>query len=119
MRHPHLEGAGQNMTEHSDEGPGTSIISRALYLLALLADAPGQVTVKQVSTDLKVPPSTAHRLLNALAGEGVVAASGSGIYRIGPRFYRRSARVITDISQVTFPQPIVQAHAPQHNKPAL
>src|SRR3546814_4658390 len=96
------------MTVDGDEGPGTSIISLALYLLALLAVAPGPVTVKQVSTDLKVPPSTAHRLLNALAGEGFVAASGSGIYRIGPRFYRISARVIQGMSQVTIAQPIVE-----------
>src|SRR3546814_16787045 len=111
MRHPHLEGAGQNMTEHSDEGPGTSIISRALYLLALLADAPGPVTVKQVSTDLKVPPSTAHRLLNALAGEGFVAAPGSGIHRIGPRFYRISANVHQGLSQVRYAPPIGVAMA--------
>src|SRR3546814_19365323 len=82
------------MTEHSDEGPGTSIISRALYLLALLADAPGPVTVKQVRTDPQVPPSTAHRPLNALAGEGFVAASGRRPYRIGPPFHRLSARLI-------------------------
>ena len=107
------------MTEHSDEGPGTSSISRALYLLAHLADAPGPVTVKQVSADLKVPPSTAHRLLNALAAEGVVVASGSGIYRIGPRFYRISARVVQGMSQVTIAQPIVDALAAKYNETVL
>jgi DNA-binding IclR family transcriptional regulator len=107
------------MTEYNDEGPGTSTISRALYLLTLLADAPGPVTVKQVSTDLKVPPSTAHRLLNALAGEGFVAASGSGIYRIGPRFYRISARVMQSMSQVTIAQPIIDALAAKYNETVL
>lgn len=107
------------MTEHSEDGPGTSTISRALYLLALLADAPGPVTVKQVSTELKVPPSTAHRLLNALADKGFVTASGSGIYRIGPRFYRISARVIQGMSQVTIAQPIVDELAAKYSETVL
>jgi len=107
------------MTENSDEGPGTSSISRALYLLTHLADASGPVTVKQVSSALKVPPSTAHRLLNALAREGFVAASGSGIYRIGPRFYRISARVIQSMSQVTIAQPVVDTLAAKYNETVL
>lgn len=107
------------MTANTDEGPGTGTISRALYLLAMLADARGPVTVKQVSTDLKVPPSTAHRLLNALAAEGFVAASGSGVYRIGPRFYRIAALVSQGTSPVSIVQPIVDTLAAKYNETVL
>ena len=51
----------------------TGTVSRALQLLAVLAESNGPVTVKQVSEQMGLAPSTAHRLLNLLRKDDFVA----------------------------------------------
>jgi len=71
----------------------TGTVSRALQLLAVLADAKGPVAVKHVANTMGLAPSTAHRLLQLLRKEGFVDAAASGrLYDIGAQFYRSFAQ---------------------------
>ena len=73
----------------------TGTVSRALQLLALLADSTGSVSVKQVADEMQLAPSTVHRLLQLLRREGFVQGAQGPRYSIGPQFYRVAARVMS------------------------
>ncbi|MCG8546295.1 MAG: IclR family transcriptional regulator [Alphaproteobacteria bacterium] len=80
-----------------DKKAPTGTVSRALNLLAVLADADGPVTIKYVADTMGLAPSTAHRLLALLKDEGFVAdVLESRSYTIGAQFYRVSARVVSN-----------------------
>ncbi|VCU70460.1 Acetate operon repressor [Pigmentiphaga humi] len=94
----------------ADAGSGT--VSRALHLLTVLADAGGSVTVKHVADQMRLAPSTAHRLLQLLKKEGFVdTAAESRQYTIGAEFYRVAARVAGTVSPPTIAQPTLEAIA--------
>jgi len=94
----------------ADAGSGT--VSRVLALLGVLADAGGSVTVKYVADQMRLAPSTAHRLLQLLKKEGFVeAAAESRQYAIGPQFYRVTARVVGSVSPPAIAQPTLEAIA--------
>lgn len=109
----------ENTSSASTSSTGT--VSRALQLLAVLAESDGPVTVKQVSEQMGLAPSTAHRLLNLLRKEDFVsvASGGSGLYRIGPEFYRVAAQVMSSESQPTLAQQSLDIIAAQFNETVL
>jgi DNA-binding IclR family transcriptional regulator len=73
-------------------------VSRALQLLAVLADAQGEVSIKYVADTMGLAPSTAHRLLQLLRSEGFVQPRrGTRQYAIGTEFYRVAARVVDSV----------------------
>lgn len=65
-------------------------LRRSFAILRYLIDAGGQaVGVRKMATDLKMAPSSIHRLLAALAEEGLVTRhEGSGLYSIGAEMVR-------------------------------
>ncbi|GAA3107495.1 hypothetical protein GCM10010464_83010 [Pseudonocardia yunnanensis] len=66
-------------------------VDRALRLLALLPEQ-RQLRVTDVSRELGVAPSTAHRLLSTLAHRGFVTADvNTRTYRTGPAFWALTA----------------------------
>lgn len=89
-----------------DKSSGT--VSRALKMLTFIADAGGNVTVKQVAEEMGLAPSTVHRLLNLLRSEDYVEAKGkAGTYSIGPQFYRVAARVVSLVPLAELAQPVL------------
>lgn len=93
--------------QSAETGSGT--VSRALLLLTVLADAGGSVTVKYVAEQMRLAPSTAHRLLQLLKKEGFVQAEAeSRQYAIGPKFYRVAAKVACAISPPIIAQPTLE-----------
>ncbi|OHZ01611.1 IclR family transcriptional regulator [Salinicola sp. MIT1003] len=100
------------MTETS-----TGTVSRALKLLAFIADAEGEVTVKHVSEAMGLAPSTVHRLLNLLrADDFVTTGTKSGTYAIGPQFYRVAARVVNRVSPSALAQPMLDSLVQQYDE---
>ncbi len=98
----------------------TGTVSRALRLLALLADADGPVTIKYVSEQMGLAPSTVHRLLGLLKEEGFVAdVLDSRSYAIGAQFYRVSAKVVTGASQMDFITDVLKELAAIHDETIL
>lgn len=98
----------------------TGTVSRALQLLTVIADSRGSVSVKQIAEQMRLAPSTAHRLLNLLRKEGFVEASVEGRqYSIGPQFYRVAARVLHTVSPRDIAQPVIEALADQFSETVL
>lgn len=72
------------MTSNQDRNRSEGPILRALRLIRLLSEAEVELTVKQTATELGVPDSTAHRLLQVFTQEGFVRKlTGSPRYRAG------------------------------------
>jgi IclR family transcriptional regulator, acetate operon repressor len=69
-------------------------VDRALQLL-LLMRREGPVSVKTAAEHLDVAPSTAHRLLSALAFRDFAAQDRERRYRLGPALSERSAESFT------------------------
>lgn len=98
----------------------TGTVSRAMRLLALLADAGKPVTIKYISEQTGLAPSTAHRLLGLLKDEGfVIDVLHSRSYAIGPQFYRVSARVVSSASQMDFIARVLEELCETYNETVL
>lgn len=104
-------------------GPGvtpTGTVARAMRLLTRMADAGAPVTIKYISDQTGLAPSTAHRLLGLLKDEGfVVDVLHSRSYAIGPQFYRVSARVVNSSSQMDFIARVLEELCDRYNETVL
>lgn len=90
-------------------GAATGTVERVLKLLAILADAGGSVSIKDVADEMALPPSTVHRLLQLLkAGGFAQGAPESRQYAIGPQFYRVAARVTSVVTPAEIAQPFLE-----------
>ena len=74
-------------TMAKDEGrtPTIQVLERAIGLLDVLASYPDPVSLKQISEQTKLHPSTAHRILNDLTIGRYVDRPAAGSYRLGMR----------------------------------
>ncbi len=73
----------------TDGVAGTPVITRAAAILRALADARSDgLTTTELARTTDTPRATAHRMLTALAGEGLVdRASDTGLWFLGPEIY--------------------------------
>ena len=68
---------------------GVQVIARAAQILRALDGEPNGLSLSQLSERLGLPRSTVHRVVSALAAEGLLAAaSPSGRVRLGPELAR-------------------------------
>lgn len=68
--------------------PGVQSIARAGRLLRALEAAPGGLPLVELAAAVELPKSTVHRLVGALADEGLVAAGPGGHVTLGPLLER-------------------------------
>jgi DNA-binding IclR family transcriptional regulator len=66
------------------KGP-IQVIERMMTLLDVLSHHPDPVSLKQLALDSGLHPSTAHRILSAMAASGFVERGDPGTYRLGMR----------------------------------
>lgn len=71
------------MSDSNPHNTSIQVIGRMFSLLDTLAREGGSVSLKSVSEQTGLHPSTAHRILNDLAVGGMVERSGPGAYRLG------------------------------------
>lgn len=64
---------------------GIQVIERMMSLLDALARHPGAVSLKLLAAETALHPSTAHRILAAMATAGFVERADPGTYRLGIR----------------------------------
>jgi len=64
---------------------GIQVIERMMKLLDVLSTHPDPVSLKQLALETGLHPSTAHRILAAMAGSGFVERGDPGTYRLGIR----------------------------------
>jgi DNA-binding IclR family transcriptional regulator len=71
------------MTDAKPANTSIQVISRMFSLLDVLSLQGEAVSLKSISEQTGLHPSTAHRILNDLAVGGMVERSGPGSYRLG------------------------------------
>ena len=64
---------------------GIQVIERMMKLLDVLSYHPDPVSLKQLALETGLHPSTAHRILAAMAASGFVERADPGTYRLGIR----------------------------------
>lgn len=65
------------------------LLRRAFGILSALSEAPVSLSIAEIATQVGLPRSTVHRLLNVLAGHGMIRQEvDSKRYRLGPGFLR-------------------------------
>jgi DNA-binding IclR family transcriptional regulator len=69
------------------------VIDRAVQLLDAIATTDVPATLKILSAETGLHPSTTHRLLNVLAAHGLVARGDGGAWRLGPKLRDLAAHV--------------------------
>lgn len=73
------------MSEPKQHSTSIQVLGRMFSLLDTLAHEGDAVSLKLISEQTGLHPSTAHRILNDLAAGGLVERSGPGAYRLGLR----------------------------------
>ena len=73
------------MSEESVGRTSIQVIERMMQLLDALAERQDPVPLKDLASDTKLHPSTAHRILNDLVACRLVDRTDPGLYRLGMR----------------------------------
>ncbi len=79
--------------------PGVQSIARAADLLRALEGAPDGLPLVELAAAVELPKSTAHRLVGALADEGLVRTGAGGHVTLGPLLERLAA-----VTRLTLPE---------------
>jgi DNA-binding IclR family transcriptional regulator len=86
--------------------PGT--VTKAMALLNRVAERPGR-TLTELAKDADLPAPTAHRLLRALLGEGLVRMDPSNRYHLGSHCLYLGTRFLDDVDLRSEAEPHLQA----------
>jgi IclR family acetate operon transcriptional repressor len=82
---------------------GVQSLERALDLLELLADAPGEVTLTALSSASGLAPSTIHRLVGTLVARGYVRRLPTRRYVLAPRLLHLAERASQTLATLARP----------------
>ncbi|AYH42317.1 IclR family transcriptional regulator [Azoarcus sp. DN11] len=74
------------------------VVERMMKLLDVLARHPDPAALKQIALETGLHPSTAHRILSAMAQSGFVERGEGGTYRLGIRLLELGSLVKSRIS---------------------
>ncbi|MFN3984014.1 MAG: IclR family transcriptional regulator [Rhodocyclaceae bacterium] len=92
----------QNSTTPPASGTETKnpiqVVERMMRLLDVLACHPDPAPLKQIAVESGLHPSTAHRILGAMAQSGFVEKADGGTYRLGIRLLELGSLVKSRIS---------------------
>jgi len=86
------------MTIKEAKPSSIQVIERMMSLLDALAEHPDPVPLKQLAADTGLHPSTAHRILAAMALSGFVERGENGVYRLGIRLLELGSLVKSRLS---------------------
>jgi len=84
------------------------VIDRAAALLDALGRAGGSASLKVLSADAELHPSTASRILGSLMAHGYVEREGSGRYKLGVRLLQLAAKVGTQLDVRRVAPPVME-----------
>lgn len=84
------------------------VIERMLKLLEVLAEHPEPLALKQIAQYARLHPSTAHRILSAMATDRLVDRVEPGSYRLGMRLMELGALVRSRISVRELALPVMR-----------
>ncbi|GAB6050063.1 IclR family transcriptional regulator [Hydrogenophilus islandicus] len=72
---------------------GIQVIDRLVRLLETLAKAKSPLPLRELAAQVALPPSTVHRILNAVVPSGLVERLEGGQYQLGLRLLELGAKV--------------------------
>lgn len=84
------------------------VLDRLVALLDALAQAGGPASLKVLSADTGLPPSTAFRILAAATEHGLVEREAGGAYRLGPRLLALAGRLGAGLDVRAQARPIME-----------
>lgn len=87
---------------------GIQVIERMMKLLDVLSYHPDPVSLKQLALETGLHPSTAHRILAAMAASGFVERAEAGSYRLGIRLLELGNVVKSRINIRAAAMPLMQ-----------
>lgn len=96
------------MTSAETKGP-IQVIERMMTLLDVLSRHPDPVSLKQLALEAGLHPSTAHRILAAMAASGFAERLDPGAYRLGIRLLELGNLVKSRIAVRDVAMPLMQA----------
>lgn len=97
--------ATKKTAESADARGGIQVIERMRMLLDALSHSDQPLGLKQLALETALHPSTAHRILAAMANAGFVERLGGGTYRLGIRLLELGnlVKVRIDIREAALP----------------
>jgi DNA-binding IclR family transcriptional regulator len=93
----------------SETTTSIQVLDRAVQLLDAIATANVPATLKIVSAETKLHPSTAHRILTALAAHGLVARGDDGAWHLGRKLRDLATHVEAQADLREEARPIMEA----------
>jgi DNA-binding IclR family transcriptional regulator len=84
------------------------VIDRVAALLDALAQDTEAVSLKVLSAETGLHPSTTYRILDALVAHDLVERTGQGQYRLGIKLLRLGSRVRTNVDLLREAKPIME-----------
>lgn len=88
--------------------PSIQVLDRSAQLLDVLAASTAPLSLKLVAAETALHPSTAFRILNALAQHGFVARSDDGGYRLGYKLLQLAAQVRSRVDVRSEARPVME-----------
>ena len=96
------------MAAKDEQKSPIQVIERMLKILDVLAEHPEPLGLKQLAQYAGLHPSTAHRILSAMAGDRLVDRIEPGAYRLGMRLMELGALVRSRISVREMALPVMR-----------
>jgi IclR family acetate operon transcriptional repressor len=84
------------------------VVDRVAMLLEALASQPDPATLKWLAAETGLHPSTAFRILNALAAHQLVERTDAGRYRLGVKLLRLGSQVRGNVDLLREARPVME-----------
>ena len=97
--------ADKNMTTTPPDAGRTRAVSRAMSLLAAIADSPGGARLVDLANEAELPSSTALRLLRTLQDAEFVQRNENGKYDAGGRLLQLALRAVSHVPLIELARP--------------
>lgn len=99
--------------------PPRGAADRLAYLLKLIASGPSRFSLGDLSDRAGLPPSSVHRLLQALVRSGLVERGLAQSYRPGRELHRLASQLVANFDLVRVARPFLDALVTQWHETAV
>lgn len=105
VRRPNTSGRD---CDAGESGAGISVVSRVVAVLRAFAEGGSSVSIKDLSEQVGLAPSTLHRLLDQLVAAGLIDRTSARRYRVSHEFSRIGALAARKSGVLRLARPVIQ-----------
>jgi DNA-binding IclR family transcriptional regulator len=98
----------RSVPAQEDGGAAVSVVARVVGLLRSFAEAGASVSIKDLSAELGLAPSTLHRLLDQLIAAGMIERAPHRRYRVSAEFSRIGALAARKTGVLRLARPVLE-----------